>query len=1261
MKEKPQRLAPTVETLRALFARSGNQCAFPDCVHPLIDEENNFIAQICHIEDALPGCRFNENMSNEKRRSFDNLILLCYRHHVQTNNKEKFPSYRLKEIKSKHEAQFKEDFKQSDSTLRNIYGIVKVLFRELREIKNDTSETLKRVTKSDKKLDRVLSILSEERGDKNDKKGKYLMEIESIIKLRDTNSQKAAIKLYNELREKNWEKLNGLEKYKLTGNIGICLLDLDRDTEAAEHFIEAINYDPENERGWGLAALGHAILGQKQDSHEYIDKLLAKNPDNLTAYVALISIYRNQIEFSEIISKIPERLLDTLEISYALGTTANGMKDYDNAIYWLQNAIEHSDNKDAEVKANLATVILQSIADPYKIFTGQLDIESRNKIHYSIELLTDAWEKFKDSDLGKTKSWILINRSQAKRYIKDYNGANEDLIEAKTLQEDKYIPIKGLAVLYFETKRLDEALILIKELKSIKTKNEDKEFNIDLFKAVILFKKGEYKQSIDLLKNIIITTNNQTIKEITINTLINSYLALNYIEEAKEISSKYLTEHPDSWRGYLNASLVFAAGNEQDKSLLLLNDAFKKITQDTHPIDIQDIAFQFLNHREFNKAIELLERITNSNVYSHLSENLLNAYYSAGEYQKALDMCQSFQSNYGPIDFVTEIQSAIYESIHDFTRAIEVCKDFLKIYPDDLRIKVRLAILYARKNDFSEVKQILSGIVEFGDLSMNILFQIAYLIILTGDLQRGLDMAYETRRKFKNRGESHLRYFGLIAELQSLTSSLGEFETVSINTAVGIKDDSGEVKVYYVIEGEEKLSENEILASERLGVSLIGKKIGEIVSIDRSIGEPQKYEVVSIQSKFIYAFQESIHLLDKRFVEIEAFRSFTFNQTGNPRNDLKPIFDSLDISAKFDSELFELYLKKRLPLGSCAQIKKINPIRFWANVIGNIRLGIISIGPFRQNLIMPINDLKRGTGIVIDLVSLLTLDSIQKLDLLEAIPNKKLIAHSSIECINDLLREFNGLGSEGYFNLGKVDNHYVKQETTKEQIADHIKHYQELLQWIEKNCEIFPCNDALTMNARKKEQYNDILGTSFIDTILIAKEHSFLLFADEEALRGFAYDEFKVKGFPNYTLINFCLKEDIIDEKQFSNIIAKLIALNYKFLPISSSILMQCLDMSEYQVKFPFDLAIQTFKRVFSPEDLAIKDATEFFYKFFVAIQLPQIRINVSIAVLSNLINGRNPIIVEKKLKNTIQLKFRVLQLQKEVLFGIIDDFMRMK
>jgi hypothetical protein len=105
--EVPKRLRPTLPTVRHLFAHSGNQCAFSGCAHPLIDSYGNFVAQICHIEAAeLGGARFNPAMTNEARRQPSNLMLMCLRHHVETDDVKRFPVPALRELKASHEAQY---------------------------------------------------------------------------------------------------------------------------------------------------------------------------------------------------------------------------------------------------------------------------------------------------------------------------------------------------------------------------------------------------------------------------------------------------------------------------------------------------------------------------------------------------------------------------------------------------------------------------------------------------------------------------------------------------------------------------------------------------------------------------------------------------------------------------------------------------------------------------------------------------------------------------------------------------------------------------------------------------------------------------------------------------------------------------------------------------------------------------------------------------------------------------------------------------
>lgn len=1255
----PKRLAPTIKTLRTLFARSGNQCAFPGCYHPLIDEDENFIGQICHIEDALPGGRFNENMTEEQRRSPDNLILFCYPHHIKTNNIQKYTVSWLRKIKEEHEAKFTESFFPNESTLIKIFDDLKSIKEDTTKISNDTNEIRNSVKETNEQVQELKKLINHNKQDKEETKTAYLKEIERIITLRDRNKQTAALDLLEDYKLEKWEKLDGYERYKLTANIGICKLELDKDEEAADYFIESLMHDPKNEKALGFAALGYIIKGENESARTIINEALEKNPHNINANVAMIKLQANDIETTELLNRITPELHDSQEICYALGEFARRNNDFEIAIRLFQNAVDNSGKNKGELKATLATAILESITNPIQIITGQIDFETHNKINYCIQLFTEAWNEFKYSDLIKSRAWILINRGIAKKFINQLESAYEDIKQATEITEYSYFHLRHLAIVAIELNKLDYSLELLDQLENTEPKYNEDAVDVNLFKAEVHYKKREYAKAISYFKKVIRNNISLIFKKEAQSNLIITYLANENYDAAIELCESIIKGQPDYIRGYINASMVYSHLNNNEKSIDLLNKAYEHITDETSHLEIKDLALQFIKNKAYLKAIEILEKVTNKNIYSELSKALLEAYYYAGEYGKSLKLCNTIREYNGPVDIIAEIQSTIYESIGDLPKAMEVCEEYLSVYPEDQLILVRLAIINSRLNKKDKVKSILKNLDVIGNLPIDIIYQLAYLNITVGEVQRGLDIAFETRRKHNTNKNAHIRYIILLSEYSSLINQdFGKYEKVQVNTVVRIKDESEKFYTYYILDAKERMTKEEILVNDKLATKLIGAKVGDVIKIEQKIGSPKTIEVVDILNKYAFAYQESIYLLQNKFIETDDIKFFKTGGTGDFRKDLKPILDSLDENEKITKQIYDYYNKQILTIGACAKLKNLNPINFWSLVTGNHELGVYSISShtdFQESQSL----LYQESGVVIDLISLLTFASIKELGLIEEIKNKKVIARSTVDNIDKILKEFEGINSEGYITIGKMHGEYVKEHFTKERIDEIRTHYEYLINWIDKHCEILPCNEALTINAFEKEHYDKTLGTCFIDSILIAKEHNYLLLAEEESLRAIAFNDFQVVGFPSYVLFHFSFNQKLIDQNQFDDEITKLIQLGYKYLPVSADILMKCLDKSGYKPVFPFDLAIKTFNYSISSEDSSIHVAVDFMYKLYSSVAFYQVPLNIIPSLLSILVKGRNHRIVFNKLIALIEVKFKLLQKQKDELFSILNNFFK--
>lgn len=126
----------SIKTIKELYSRSGNRCAFPGCHHENF-EEHTLIGQICHIEAANRGGeRYNLDQMEDERAGFDNLIVLCPIHHSITNDVSIYTVETLKAMKKSHEERFKEHQYSIDQNELN--QIISSIDQKIDEIASNT-------------------------------------------------------------------------------------------------------------------------------------------------------------------------------------------------------------------------------------------------------------------------------------------------------------------------------------------------------------------------------------------------------------------------------------------------------------------------------------------------------------------------------------------------------------------------------------------------------------------------------------------------------------------------------------------------------------------------------------------------------------------------------------------------------------------------------------------------------------------------------------------------------------------------------------------------------------------------------------------------------------------------------------------------------------------------------------------------------------------------------------------------------------------
>ena len=1079
-------------------------------------------------------------------------------------------------------------------------------------------------------------------------------EIDNAQNLLKSHKPTTALELLEDRKKRTWKDASDDLKFSILTNMAAAQFALNTEPDAAKLLLQAFQYDSEDEKALSNRALAHLLLGETEYAADYANQTLKKNLTNTDAYVILIGISAEEEPLDEVIAKVPDYLHDSPQIAYAFSELAKQRENFEAAKRWGEIMVSQDQGNAPDFKAAFAIILINQVLDDnLAVGTSQLYKAQKEQLQRAIGFLTEAWNCVANTELRNYRTDWIINRGIAHFHLGELTKATEDLDTALEIEKSNPTLIKDRALVAFKCGDIPKAVELLEKIQSAPEVPE-----VPIMLANFLLVSERLDESITKLNDFLQTDLSPELQEKASRLLIDVYIAAKRFDDALEISIAMRKSTPMSIANLVDAARIYSANEKRDEAISLLKEAYNYVQDGAEFLDIVMLADQLYIHKLFKEAATLYEKFADTSQNSQLTQWLVQSYYNSGEIGEALEICQKLREKYGSIENITEMEVVIYEEIGDMNQAEMVCKEYLTTFPTDYDMRIRLGMILIRSSKETEVDNVLDSFSEIKDfsylkdLSLEECFKLALLHQIRLQLEKALEIMYEVRRTNFNNSDAHLLYIKIFLSVEKEIPEVLKPTQVEKDTAVQIN--ISDEDYWYIIEERDDadIARNERDVNDPFVKQLTGKNINDEVSLGKKMSGTKTGKIVDIKSKFSYAYQESFRTYEHLFPLDQSMDNIKLDDSDeiDDKKRFEKMFKMIDQRQEYLDQIEELYKEKNLTIGSFTRLVGSNSLDTWGSLMSNPELGIrCSIGDIeeRSSILNRLND--SNPKLVVDIISLITLHSLDAADIVVSIFGKLCIAQSTIDELQSIISEREGMWSkrEG-MTVGKKGNQYIKQIIKPEEMKQGIEYLKDIIHWIRENCEVGQATVGSEMNQLRRRELNDMLHQHFLDTVLLASQPGALLFSDDGRLRHYAKTSlnsdagtnFQIDGVWTQVLLEHCVKQNFLDKTDYDEMTIKLVCSHYYHTVFDSDLLLEIAKRSNWKLSEPYNSFVLALGEERMNGHSALDVCVDFLFTLWEESISFRQKEFLTLGLLTGLTYGRNADTVLGKLIYLIQNKY---------------------
>ena len=867
---------------------------------------------------------------------------------------------------------------------------------------------------------------------------------------------------------------------------GMCYRFLDERKKMCECFITAYNENATVLEFEEQAALSYFKIEDTTKANELADKLLLKNEYNTIAwYIKFLST--TPYDFNS----IPAFVRQNIMFQYMLYNYFNVKNIYEYIsqmkVFSMLPDIKNYNPQDVTI-ANfdenifyLNVFFADYIHNYFFSFCtlneGDIEILKILKV-----LLGKILSKIEGSELEKEYGTLFLLNAY---------------VEYILIKDARYIPEMRNHYLQLESKNDILALLCANVLQlneqtdfalEILNDSELKGSNIFYLRAFCYLKKNDkiqYRTAIQGWINSI-----EKIDNYVVDNYLASIFTLKDIGETDELKLSDFIQNKNFENQQLKTlieTIVKSLIKEELDSyqLLDLNELTSGIQQ---PKLLLYIADTYYYCRKYELAIDLYKKFVDRNIENRQLFFYIHSLYIAKKNSdELLTLLEKWRLNFSFQPYLLRIEADLCVILRDWNRCLQICNTFLdKDKQDEAFLSLKLKCLDAINEDWcdNEIKSMAKTFKDYAfSIDQNIPI-VANILINRGYFVEGMEIFYKYSDK-RNVRSAYLLATLIYSQKSQNRELLKEFDKITDNCFIKYES-NGEIHFFEM----DKNSNNLELYNE-----LLGKKIGDTISIKKVSSKDYTIRILRIMDKYLYLHDK---ILEEAKQPLSGLPMESFNINSTDPEKMKQDFISLFGQQGEQEKLFRETAINSYYKGELSFTEVIMQAFRNDYLSGYISLihehNGITILPlsFYESLPQPVNT----TNYVIDFSSLAILYQIAKEHNI-TYPNKFLISTFIIDIINSELRETQSKPKSELsivVTSEDITTYWIPENAQQ----NYIKYLENLLRWIEENCEAVVSTRVIDFKRNIDIEYeeNDFIDY-ILNTLLVCEDKQGILLTDD--------------------------------------------------------------------------------------------------------------------------------------------------------------------